>query len=258
MNNSAENLPAKAIAPWPSRGTPAVVAGTWDSARRWRDAATSMERAKLFCQVMLGFELRALRCSLAKSHGGDRKTAHARDEAASAATTWGDALIRELGISERTAFNLMAMADAAAPRLRKLPLLRDFDPAALPPTALPADTKAALEKAVHKLTDGLTQVEFMRELGLVKLPQGSGATGRSKGCGVRPRMTPTEEMDILRQIAEEDWRAIESRLLESYRSKFKALPDPQVEGQLAALEQAVKARKEWLRTPTEKRDNRLD
>lgn len=251
--SDAADLPAVA----PKRPPfPVAVAGTWDGARKWRDASVAMERGKLFCQVMLGFELVALRATIGLQQGGDHKTAEGRSKSQTGTLIWDEALERELGLSRTSAYRMMEMAEAAKPRLKKLPGLRDFDPTAQPVASLPAPQQEALTTAVKKLTDGTTQVEFMRELGLAKFPQGGGATGRAKGEGGRKKLTPSEEAEIMRTLARDDWRALEGNLLGAYRSKFCFLSDPEVTAQVAALETALEARKAWLKAKPEARDAR--
>lgn len=233
---------------------PVTVTGTWDGARRWRDGATAMEKGKLFCQVMLGFELVALRASIGLRNGGDRKTEDGKSHSQAGNVIWAQALESELGLSKTTAYRLIEMAEAAKPRLKKTPALRDFDPTTQPVASLPAPQQEALESAVKKLTDGSTQVEFMRELGLAKIAQGGGAKGRAKGEGGRKKLSPSEEAELLREIARDDWHALEGNLLGAYRSKFCFLSDPEVNAQVAALEKALEARKAWLKTKPEARD----
>lgn len=238
----------------PKRGIPVTVTGTIEGARRWLDSARRLEEAKIFCQVMLGFELRVLWTAAIK-HGGDRKSDEAKSSRKNCDLITHDQICEALKLSEGSIRNYMAMADGCAPRLRKLPGLQGFDPATTPIAALPEKTQTALTTAVRKLTDGKTQVEFMRELGIAKLPPGAGATGRPKGEGGRPPAPSLgEQAEIMREMAAKDWAYLDDLLLHGYRSKFTLLNDAQVIGQIAALETALGARKTWLKTPAEKRD----
>lgn len=229
----------------------AGITGTWDGARKWRDAAVRMEQGKLFCQVMLGFELLALRATLGVEHG--KKTDSS--QIGKSSDNWVDLIEQELGLSRTSAYRMMEMAEAAKVRLKKLPELRDFDPTTQAVAALPEKQQSALTTAVKKLTDGTTQVDFMRDLGIAKLPQGGGATGRAKGDTRRPEpLTLTAQAELLRAVAEDDWRHLEDLLLRGYRAKFTLLNDTQVTAQVAALEAALSARQAWLKTPPERRD----
>ncbi len=230
---------------------PVAITGTWDGARRWRDAAVMMEEGKLFCQVMLGFELIALRASLNVTRGSSTDVS----KVSTSGYNWTDLVEKELGIAHSTAYRMMEMAEAAKGRLKKLPELRDFDPTAVAVSALPAEKLGALKTAVKKITDGQTQVSFSRDLGIAKLPQGSGATGRAKGeGGPGPKPTATEQAELMIQRAREDWLSVEQDLLGGYKELFTLLPDTEVDAQIAALTKALDARRLWMRTPAEKRD----
>jgi hypothetical protein len=234
-------------------GSPAAI-GTWDGARKWITAATRFEQCKLFCQVMLGFELMALRKTHGIEPGGDRKSASFKANSHDGnLIAWEDVLVRETGLAQSTAYRFMDMAKAAAPRLKKLAALKDFVPGAQPIAALPAPQQEALETAVKKLTDGHTQKEFGESLGLWKKPQGSGATGRKPGEGGRKKLSLSEQAELLKLQAIEDWKALEKSHT-AYRHKFTVLTDLEVTAQIAALEKALTARKTWLKQPLNARD----
>jgi len=219
---------------------PVAVAGTWAGARRWMDLAKRAHMTALACQIMVGFELIALRENLGETRGRGGSDL-AFEEAAK----------REIGLSRRTVFRLIAMSEACIPRLRKhSAALKGFDPASQPLAQLPEAQLLALSAAVHKITDGLTQTDFLVELGLAKAPQGSGATG-----GYRGRKPPTsvEEQAALRaQTAREDWIHIE-RCLSSAGTGFLLLEDLEVRAQMDVLEAHLRARKAWVSTTRDKR-----
>jgi hypothetical protein len=219
---------------------PVEVAGTWDGARRWLAMAKRAQEVALACQVMVGFELIALRESVGETRG---RGVHAE--------TFEDIATREIGLGRRSVFKLMSMAEACVPRLRKHSVaLKGFDPFSQPLAQLPEAQLHALSAAVHKITDGLTQTDFLVELGLAKAPQGSGATG-----GYRGRKPPTsvEEQAALRaQTAREDWIHIE-RCLSSAGTGFLLLEDLEVRAQMDVLEAHLRARKAWVSTTRDKR-----
>ena len=221
-----------------------AVAGSWEGARRWRDAARKLEEGKLFAQVMLGFELLTLK-SLHSQQGK-------RSDLASGGTrTWKELLENELGLSEETTRRLTLMAEAAKPKLKKLPALASFDPSTTSVSALPADVQEALSGVVRKITDGQTQTEFMEELGLVKSRGNKG--GRGKGSGGSKSLSLAEQSELMTELARKDWRELEKGLLADYQDKFLLLPDPEIEGQIGALEKALAARRAWLRQRPELR-----
>lgn len=241
--------------------------GTWDGARQWLTAATRCEQLKLYCQVMLGFELQTLRKAHNITPGGDRKSnSHggnlipsnkpATSDSSDKSESWEEILHRETGLSQSTAYRFMDMATAAAPRLKKIPALRSFDPTAKPIAQLPPPEKAALEKAVHKLTDNLTQKQFGEQMGLWKKPQGSGATGRKPGDGGSKKLSLAEQAELFKLQATEDWSGKSglALALAAYNSKFTCLTDTDVLAQVATLEQALNARRAWLKQPANSRD----
>lgn len=222
---------------------PVEVAGSWDAARLWRDAAVAMERGKLFCQVMLGLELIALKEVFGISQG--KRTDLSQNE-----TSWSADLVeKELGISRATAFRIMAMADAARLRLKKLPALQGVDQGEFSLFSLNSAQRASLETAVHKLTDGRTQAEFCQDLGIAKLPAGAKSAGRKPGEGGSRRLSEEEKLKTAQEHAVGDWQFLERSLLMGYKTLFCLLPDPQVEAQIDALQKALDARKVWLATP---------
>lgn len=226
---------------------PVTVHGTWDAARTWIARATAAEEVKLYCQVMLGFELLALRESHGETRGrrpsGGNKS---HDE------TFFERAHRETNLSRPTVFRLTAMAEAAIPRLRKLPTLRDFDPTATGVALLPEPQREVLSSAVRKLTDGLTQADFLVELGIAKAPQGSGATG-----GYHPRQGPEptveEQAEQQRKMAKDEFRRV-CHLLGAEPTRFTLLDDLDIQAQIAALDCAARARRQWLAQPKGRRD----
>lgn len=226
---------------------PVEVKGTWDSARQWHGAAGMFEQCKLYCQVMLGFELIALHKAMDVKRGGDQTGANRQD----GGLLWGQMLEKEIALPETSARRFMDMAKASATRLKKLPLLHGFDPAATPIAQLSAPQKDALQTGVRKLTDGQTQKEFAEQLGLWKVPQGQN--GGNPNPVPRRKLTIEEEAALLKQAAAEDWKAIAAQL-DAYREKFVVMSDEDVAVQTAILEEALTARKTWLRQPLKARD----
>ncbi len=227
-----------------------VTSGTWDSARHWLNYAGQFERCKLYCQVMLGFELVALKKQRGVTHGNNQHTGRTDQNDLS---TWDEIVERELGLKHGNSIRFEAMAKAAAPRLKKFPGLKDFDPITKPIDQLPAPQKAALEKGLHKMTDGQTQKEFGEQLGLWKKPQGSGALGRKPGEGGRKKLSLQQQAELLKAAAADDWQQIDNRL-SVYKDKFTCLTDTDVVAQIAMLDKALKARNEWLKQPANKRN----
>jgi hypothetical protein len=158
--------------------------GDWAQVRTWLDGAGKFEQCRLACLVMVGLHL----LDLHKQHG---IAAGRPDNSAKLAefTPWEELIAKEtkgfgskgVGLSETSARRCMAMAREALPRLKKFPALRGINLLNMPISDLDGAQKDALFEGVRKLIDGRSQLDFMTELGLVKAPQGSGATGGGPG-----------------------------------------------------------------------------
>jgi hypothetical protein len=226
---------------------PIAVQGTWDGARQWIAHAKRAHEFALACQVMVGFELLALR----EQHGETRGRPSADSASDERRESFEDVARAETELGRGTIFRLMAMAETAVPLLRKRSeLLRGFDPRSLPISSLPTPQLEALSSAVRKLTDGLTQSEFLVELGLAKAPQGSKTSG-----GARDRKGPmslSEQVAAKQELARQDWTLIE-RSLNTSGPRFLLLDDQEVRSQIDVLEVHLKARKEWVAKPREQR-----
>lgn len=232
------------------------VNGTWESAKRWTEMARHAAKVTVYCQVMVGFELLALREAHPERRGGDRRS---KDQTAKVwpfdpqAESFYDAVTEQIGISRSTATNWMRMAEAAVPQLRKLGALRGVDPTSTPLGSLTLVQQTALDKALHKLTDGRTQSDFLQELGLAKMPQGSGATGGARPHPPKEVMDPVEHQRLMAKMAREDWLFL-LRNLWTYGAKFMLLDDTEVRTQMDWLDDHLKARRAWLSKPAIERD----
>jgi hypothetical protein len=102
-----------------------------------------------------------------------------------------------------------------------------------------------LAETVTKVTDGYTQAEFLRELGVAKgghSPKGGDLGGRRPKKG---HTLPTEEQ--LQAIARDDAAQL-NLVLNASASNFTALLDFEIESQVALLARHLEARRLWLRT----------
>lgn len=229
-----------------SAGSDLQVTGDWSSVRQYANAARQFSRAQVACQVLAGLELLALR----KAHN----ITHGKRTDIIAGPSWDDLVAEHAGISKPTAFRWCQMAMAVKPRLKKLPgvgaLFREL--LLRPIGELTLDQQHLLEQAVHKATDGYTQTEFMRELGLAK---GHGAGKGGDLGGRRPKKSlPTEEE--LLAMSRDDFRRI-SEIMQAADANFTLLPDSEIHAQIALLNSQIQARWQWVDTPTAKRDPAL-
>ena len=223
-----------------------TVVGTVESLKHWLSAASRFEQGKLFSQVMAGLELKALWKAAGIKNGGDRKS-----DSQVGKLIGHDEICTAAGLSKTQAYRLMEMADAALPRLKKLPELAGLDLLAMPISSLTDSTAAALETAVRKLTDGKNQQDFFGELGLYKRPAGSKGGAREAGPG--KELSDDARKELLIQSARDDFNSIEVTLMTS-GAAFTLLDDREVMAQIHVLQGAIEARNRWLRTPKGRRD----
>lgn len=202
---------------------------SWDAVRYWVGMSVRLQQANLACQVMAGFALKELHDSLKMRPGRRTDLANLPNDSAGSALnlpndsvgsknaaqpsqpmSWPDLVKREAGVSDDTARNWMKMADGVKRQWKKLPIRDRLNTLMSVPPSQWQDTDAKLiSDAVHKATDGRTQLEFMWELGVAKKPQGSGARGRNKGEGGRPK-----DMDV-------DAEDTDDELLNDFRSDMR-------------------------------------
>jgi hypothetical protein len=163
------------------------------------DAAGRFEKCKLACQVITGFDLIELRKLHGRTEGGRPETS----KRLGGFQPWDDFVKGEFGISDETARTWMKMAEKAKPRLKKLGLGNAKGLAQLlekSPSQMNAEETGILTSAVTRLTDGLTQLDFMRDLGLLpKIPKLGGARPKGK------KPTPEEQLAQDIALAQQNW-----------------------------------------------------
>jgi len=244
----------------------------WAGVEYWSRSAANFSHAAVASQVMAGFELLELKRVAGIRRGanlGNQRAAKKKqnphdavsvfenqlphDAVIESGQSW-DELVREYArVSVDTASRWMAMADACRPRIKRMSGAdRLVDLLQMPPSQWTMVEAELVCGAVHKLSDGKTQMEFMLELGITKMPQGAGAKG-----GARP---PAGKKDALQALAEEqavareEWAHAEQLINDYYQVKFCVLNDAEVEAQCGSLEMALQARRKWLARPVQDRD----
>jgi len=219
-----------------------VITATWDGVRHWQNAAKLFEQGKLFSQVMIGFELLALKKANGVKNGNNQHDWRVSQNG-KPTDDWETILQKEAGLAQSTAYRYMDMAKAAAPRLKKLPALKNFDPFATSLAKLGEPQREALTSAVKKLTDGKSQADFFNEL----YKTGGAGTGREAGCeNTKKKLSLAEEVALRKQCAVLDWNAL-ALSFSAYTDKFLLLTDHEVEAQIAILDLQLTARKAWLK-----------
>jgi hypothetical protein len=144
----------------------------------------------------------------------------------------------------------MWMAQGIKAKWKKLaPEARLKELMAVPPALWSEEDTKLVTDSLHKATDGMTQIEFMRELGVAKLPPGNH-NAHGKG---RRKLSFGEQVELLKLQAMEDGKSLE-RDLQAYATKFCLLTDMDVAVQIGVLDTALKARRAWLKQPKNARD----
>ena len=236
----------------PAAGAPA----TWDQVRYWANIATKFQQASLAAQVMAGFELAELKKEHGFQRGGDRRS-NPNDLGlkTSGASTWEELCREKVGISDETARNWINMADGIRARWKKLaPEARLKELMAAPISHWSDSDVKLVEESLHKVTDGATQLEFMRELGLAKQKSGN-PDGGAHGKGSR-KLTTEEQVIKGKQIALED-SGVMGRSIAASNRNFFICGDNEVDIQISVLEFALKIRRKWQNTPAAKRNDAL-
>ncbi|MBX3732613.1 MAG: hypothetical protein KF791_08470 [Verrucomicrobiae bacterium] len=142
---------------------------SWDTVRRFTDAANRFEHGAVACRVMAGIAL----LDLHQSH--EIRVGRPSDGNADHQLAWPEIVKRELGVSDDTASRWMKMAGAALPRLQSGEAGEVFRQLlTIPITQLTDYQCKVLNQAVEKLVDGRSQLDFMESLGLMApaLPRG--------------------------------------------------------------------------------------
>ncbi|MEN6533053.1 MAG: hypothetical protein ABFD89_05280 [Bryobacteraceae bacterium] len=238
----------------PFKGSKLSLKGDITSAKKWLDGAARCEAAKVFCQVMAGFELAILWKQAGIQNGGDHTSAEARAVSRDGKLLTHDQICELVGESKSQVYRYLAMARVCATRLKRMPELGDFNPLTTPIAQLPQAKADALQSVVHKLTDGYTQKEFGEKHGLWKKPSGNP---NAKGSGQPDKkLTTEEEAALLREMAMTASGCMGKAIAASNKNFFLLthVNDLEVNAQVAILDHALKLRRAWLALPKAKRD----
>ena len=226
---------------------------SWEAVQYWATAAARFQHASVAAQVMAGFALKELQ----KAHGTNqgKRTDLATSPSNLEKLDWPDLVKKYAGVSNETARKWMLMADGVRKEWKKLDSGTRLKALMSVPVSDWTDADSQLvSDSLHKAADGMTQIDFMRELGLAKMPQGSGARGGIGSVGGQQKLTMSEEVALRQEQAAADWAAI-AQALKAYADKFLVFPnDLPVNAQIADLEQAINPRKAWLKQPVGRRD----
>jgi hypothetical protein len=235
---------ADALAVAQAAGAPMDIAvtGTVEAALRYLDAAAKFGRASSAMAVMAGFEIGALKKVGGWTQGGRRGKTRI-DAVFAQHERFEDFCTSELHISVDTAQRYVALAEAAKPRLRKLggfgAMIQEL--LVTPVSKLLPAQQEILSTAVHKLTDGRTQMELFQEWGVSKLGPKPGTGGALGGAGA-PRREPTEAE--IKDLSVRQWREVMG-LATSAEDSFVHLPEEYQLSLQLHLESILEALKWW-------------
>jgi len=182
--------------------------------------------------VLAGMELQKIKATLGHGHFGE--------------------FIKEVfEFSDRTARNYMGLADGVKGKAlfkRQPERIRRLLTSA--PSEIKGEDAEVLHRVIRKATKGANLAQLYQDFGIIKAPQGSGASGGGEGGkkAETPEPSLEEQLETARKLAVEDWTHLD-RMLEHYGAKFTVLEPALVEAQLATLERMLAARRDWLKTP---------
>lgn len=225
---------------------------SWEQVKYWADVAGKFQQASLAAQVMAGFALAELRKIHGTNQGKRRDLTSPND---SEKLDWPDLVAKEAGISDDTARNWINMAEGIKSRWKTLsPQARLRELMSVPVADWTVEDTKVVSDALYKVTDGSTQLEFMRELGLAKAKSGN-PNGGAHSTGSR-KLSLAEQEAKARELALEDSGHMGSWISASNKS-FVLCEDHEIQVQIAFLEFALKVRHKYLNTPKAKRGEAL-
>lgn len=224
---------------------------TWDTVKYWADLSSKFQHASVAAQVMAGFALNELQ----KTHGTKpgKRTDLATSPNDSERLNWSDLVKEQAGISDDTARNWMHMAKGVKAKWKKLaPQDRLKALMAVSPSQWSEKDMKLVCDSLHKVTDGKSQLDFMRELGLAKKPRGNN----DPTPGPARKLTTAELSDQAKAQALEDSGRM-GQVVKNSNANFFLLTggnDMELDAQISVLEFALKLRRLWAKTPKAKRD----
>lgn len=209
-----------------------------DAVAFWNNLAAQFARGQVASQVMCGFALEELKKEMGFVQGGFR----GQKPNESVFDSWEDFLVETYHMTGDTARKWMDMAKGVRADFKKLGLGERFRALlATPPSQWNAEETKLLSDSLQKVTDGLTQTDFLRQLGLAKKPSGNpNASGHGK------RALSIAEQASAEKILVEDCM---NRILQDFdtlagRFTVAAAPDLEIfDGVLMKHHTAIK---DWL------------
>ncbi|MEI8289829.1 MAG: hypothetical protein WCH99_10175 [Verrucomicrobiota bacterium] len=218
-----------------------------DAVRFWDNLAAQFARGSVASQVMCGFALLELRETANVKRGGDHKS-EIKPEVFGF-DSWEDFIEANFGMSDDTARNRMNMAKGVKSDFKKLGLGDRFRALlATPPSAWSEDDTKMLSSSLAKVTDGLTQTDFFRKLGLAKLAPGNHF---AHGKGKR-KLSLHEQAEVEKVLVADLMNRVMGDL-DTLAGRFTCHTDADCEVFRGALMKHTAAINDWLRMPKNNR-----
>jgi hypothetical protein len=182
-----------------------------DAVAYWDWVASQFARGSVASQIMCGFALIELKKEMGVKQGARLDVAHnfPNDFGKSphnlpnefGKLTWPEFIEKTYGFSDDTARNRIKMAEGVRAKFKKMELAERFKALLQTPISEWSEPDTLmLVDALHKVTDGMSQTDFLIKLGISK----GASSGRSPGCkaggnDTRRKVTTSEEALFLIQ-----------------------------------------------------------
>jgi len=217
-----------------------------DAVRFWDNLAAQFARGSVASQVMCGFALIEVRDQYGLQPGRRTDLTSPKDLER---LNWEDYLEETFTMSDETARQRMNMAKGVKSDFKKLGLGDRFRALlATPPSAWSESDTQMLSSSLAKVTDGLTQTDFFRKLGLAKLAPGNH---EAHGKGKR-KLSLSEQAEAERILVADIMNRI-IKDVELLGGRFTVHTDQDCEIFRGVLMKTTAAINDWLRMPKNNR-----
>lgn len=225
-----------------------------DAVAFWDSSAAQFGRGMVACQVMCGFALLELHEQAGIKAGGDQKSGSKPN--VFGFDSWAEFVEQTYQFSDDTARSRMDMARKVKSDFKKLGLAERFRSLlSTPPSQWNEEDTKLISDNLQKVTDGMTQTDFLRKLGLAKKPSGNP---NAAGKGSRKLTTEEQRLKAV-ELALEDSGMMGKWVAASNHSFMltAAEHDVEINAQIAVLEFALKVRRKYLAVPRAQRGEAL-
>lgn len=224
-----------------------------DAVAFWDLMSAQFARGSVASQIMCGFALIELRKERGTNQGKRTDLCGTTSPKAfgEVELDWPEFIEKTYGFSDDTARNRITMAEGVKAKFKKLGLAERFKALLQthPSEWSQTDTKL-ISEALQKATDGMSQMDFLRQLGIAKKQSGNTTTTDRKPPG---KLTADQQAEELKRQALEDSGHMGNAVVACNKS-FVLLSDFEIKAQIALMERGIKLRLAWTSQPASKRD----